>query len=928
MTSFHSEESRKAQPSLPLFSLVVLLSLALLTASLSAQTLTQDHRDRHAQFLTLLGEGQWQEALAVIDALLADFEGWPPSYPLLAVTNDRARLNQHLSHFAEAEEDYLTSLQIARAIPDFETARTGTLKSNLSALYTTLGRFEEAEQLGREALAIREDSDGEGAASTVPAMNNLAGLLWCIGDMDSAETLFRKALEIRTSQLGPEALDTARSLANLGGLLYYLDEIDEAEKLARGAVPIFEKEAGPEHPDTLEALLFLGEIERALGKPEAALQLYQRVRDGRITAFGNEPHLETAEAERRLGDAKRELGDYSGAVGSYNRSEEIYRNSVRPNHPDLIEGLYGSGLAALSSNDKALALLKAQECSEVELSNLAAVLEFTDERQRLAYQNLYRSHHLFANLKDAAGVAEFLLKRKGIVIDSLIEEARLMNRAESPEERNAVVELENARARFRTSYLATGPIEVSLDEAREELRQSHRRLLEVTGEPGFGSQFLDLTLSRLQESLEEGEVLVDYLIYDSYLGEARFEEHVGAAVVSRDSVDFADCCPLSEVSELISEAVVFFGQSQPDHGLAETILRKFHRSLFAPVAPLLDAPETVFVSPEGPLSFVPFACLLDEDGKFLIEHFDIGYVSAARELLSPPNPVPPNHGAFLIGNPKFDTRGESTEASADRRGLLTTFSSAILNELSYGLTPLVGAEQEVQYLSELLASLSIPVDAVYGEEATELKVRESAVQPFILHIATHGVYLPAMIPSPEETRGISGYVPREIAGFQNPLFGSWITLAGSSNTIGAWSEGWVPSPKSDGILMANEAAELNLAGTMVVTMSACDTASGEATSGDGVLGLRRAFRIAGAEHIMSTLWPISDSMTPKIMSDFYQGLATSLPTSSLNEAQRKWLVAIRDDPKAVTLPLNDGTEIEVGGLYWAINLAGPFLLSR
>src|SRR5690606_26174314 len=128
----------------------------------------------------------------------------------------------------------------------------------------------------------------------------------------------------------------------------------------------------------------------------------------------------------------------------------------------------------------------------------------------------------------------------------------------------------------------------------------------------------------------------------------------------------------------------------------------------------------------------------------------------------------------------------------------------------------------------------------------------------------------------------------------NPMFGSCLALAGSSDTIAAWSRGVVPDPESDGLLMANEVAELDLAGTLLVALSACDTASGEATTGDGVLGLRRGFRMAGAENVISTLWPISDAATVAIMKQFYEGLAGTTPADSLSATQREWLVKLRD----------------------------------
>src|SRR5690606_26755369 len=161
--------------------------------------------------------------------------------------------------------------------------------------------------------------------------------------------------------------------------------------------------------------LFLGEIERALGRPENALEFYARVFEGRVAAFGTRAHVEVAEAARRIGDARRELARYGEAREAYEESDRRYRERLREDHPDRHEGLYGLGLAALASGDRAGAKRAADECSEIEFRNFEAMLQFTDERQRLAYQDMFKSHHLYANLGEGEAVAAFLLRQKGVV---------------------------------------------------------------------------------------------------------------------------------------------------------------------------------------------------------------------------------------------------------------------------------------------------------------------------------------------------------------------------------------------------------------------------------------------------------------------------------------------------------------------------------
>jgi CHAT domain-containing protein len=141
---------------------------------------------------------------------------------------------------------------------------------------------------------------------------------------------------------------------------------------------------------------------------------------------------------------------------------------------------------------------------------------------------------------------------------------------------------------------------------------------------------------------------------------------------------------------------------------------------------------------------------------------------------------------------------------------------------------------------------------------------------------------------------------------------SGLALAGAKTTLEAWGQGKVPPSENDGILTAEEVGTLNLAGTWLVSLSACETGSGQARAGEGVLGLRRGFIQAGAQNLLMTLWPISDETTVQIMLEFYESaFASGDAPKSLIEAQRKWLVKLRQEK----------------GLLQAVNLAGPFILS-
>ena len=229
---------------------------------------------------------------------------------------------------------------------------------------------------------------------------------------------------------------------------------------------------------------------------------------------------------------------------------------------------------------------------------------------------------------------------------------------------------------------------------------------------------------------------------------------------------------------------------------------------------------------------------------------------------------------------------------------------------------LPGTKVEAAAVEEVVKTGGWSPEARLGEAANKSAIMDLK-SPGILHLATHGFYL-NNLPS-NGAEGERGMKVMQSADSSepapppniDPMHASGIALTGAQATIKAWGEGRVPDPSEDGILTAEEVGALNLDGTWIVTLSACDTGVGEAKSGEGVFGLRRAFMMAGAQNLLMTLWPVSDEMTPKIMADFYkEALTTHDAAGALANVQRDWLVKLRKEK----------------GLLAAVRDAGPFAM--
>jgi CHAT domain-containing protein len=155
-----------------------------------------------------------------------------------------------------------------------------------------------------------------------------------------------------------------------------------------------------------------------------------------------------------------------------------------------------------------------------------------------------------------------------------------------------------------------------------------------------------------------------------------------------------------------------------------------------------------------------------------------------------------------------------------------------------------------------------------GESATEKAFKEGAPGRAVLHLATHGFFLAG------RCGPAAGAEEASLPAATSPLLLSGLALSGANERDAAGSEG------EDGILTAEEIAALRLAGVSWAVLSGCDTGVGEVTAGEGVLGLRRAFHVAGAGAVIMSLWPVSDEATRQWMRALYEsrlgrGLATA-----------------------------------------------------
>ncbi len=306
---------------------------------------------------------------------------------------------------------------------------------------------------------------------------------------------------------------------------------------------------------------------------------------------------------------------------------------------------------------------------------------------------------------------------------------------------------------------------------------------------------------------------------------------------------------------------------------AEKLSRELYDIVFAPIEKKLGETKEIFISPDGNLNLVPFEVLVDKNGRYLIEKYTFNYLSAARELVRFGKVEAKNETAVLIGDPDFDLTPDQKKPYLAKQGLTRTEASGIsmrspdMKSLHFSRLP--GAKDELEEINRILKD-HFQSESYTGLDALEETLKKKS-RPKMLHLATHGFFMEdveydgAGDPYSNESLASKPELDRHI--LSRPMLRSGFVLAGANNAEKLHDENM-----EDGVVTAEEIQGLNLWGTDMVVLSACNTGLGEVQTGEGVFGLRRAFSMAGAKSLIMSMWNVPDKETKELMVAFYKNV--------------------------------------------------------
>ncbi len=839
-----------------------------------------------AQATRLWREYKYAEALPLAERALATRERElgleHPDVGLAVFT--LANVHSDMSGLKKAEAYFLRTIEIRSKAFGPEHFSLAPIYNNFGIAYKEQGQYAKAEALFQKALEIRERVLEPDHLLIASAMNNLAGVVRLRGDEAKAANFYRKVLEIRTKALGPNDLEVATALNNLAN---QYSDVPTAEPFYLRALAIREKKLSADHPDIAQTLYNLavlysgsGDVAKADAACSRALTIYGN-------ALGSEHPLTTYPLNLSAIIAKNK-GDFDKAEELYERTILIKEKVQGALHPDL--GGTFANLANLYSIkqdfDKAVkAQARANEIFEYNIAlNLTAGSELDKANyfRTLAYigdQTLSLIFDADAKSKAAAELGlTSVLRRKGRVLDAMSGNMRSLRQRLNSQDRMLLDELAETTSKL-AEFVLKGSPELSQADYQKTLAEFEAKRDSLEREmsrrsDGFFESAVSSPLASIRQVLSPNAALVEFAVYrpvvskvyefsidDQARPEAFGNPHYVVFVIrSSGEITARD---LGEAKPIDSAITEFRKTLSSPAGDVQRAARTVDEIVMKPIRTALGDADHLLISADGQLNLIPFEALVNEDGRFLIESYSISYLTSGRDLLRKRNLADSGGNPLIVADPMFGeplttvkpaVRTEPAYLSRNaRRGSITSTRS--LSDTFFA--PLSGTAREARSIQSLFPNAI----SFTGLQATETSVKKAAA-PRILHLATHGFFLEAADLQTEKAAKKAGDSALR-SNIDNPLLRSGLAFSGANRRHGAGD---------DGILTALEASGLNLWGTKLVVLSACDTGVGEVRNGEGVYGLRRSFQIAGAESLVMSLWPISDLVTRELMTGYYTNL--------------------------------------------------------
>lgn len=755
-------------------------------------------------------------------------------------------------NYAEAERWFLQALELRRNWLGDEHALTASLLMDLGTLYAAWGQLDRALESLQSAYVIYHGFHREAHPSIAACLESMAGVYFALGQVDSAGVMYSRALEVWSASSDRTTPSHLTSLRGLATVYRARGELAEAREEEGVALAFVEKTLGKHHPLYAEIALETADLDYELGKTASAKELFKEAL-AVVDTDELRHHPLSAKVRYHFARYLYRLGDIDGAADFAMDAALIG-----------IDGFVNNA-TVLSERDALAANQKVRD-----YRNLAVSLE------------LKRGER--AEISDKRFI-DLLLQTKGQVSDMVLSRYAA-RQSDDPALVPVLDSLAAVRASLSHAYVRMAAVTNGSAGSGdlEELRRTKRRLEERLSRLSTSGEIVAVTShvssQQIADAMPPGSAAVEYIRIDTAgCGlPGMTPRYIAVILPSTGSAIATSLASANVIDSLAAELrgnvrrVIDSGR-MPDTASFEKYVKtgsQLRKLVMDPILKRASDARLLILAPDGDLCLVPFGALPVAADQFLIEQNQVHYVGALRDLLRYGHRQPHPQRLVAVGDPNFDLLPSRQFVSADEPSAALRSSCMHLDKEPVLRLP--GTRLEVEQVSEIWHAQNRGAVEVFVDSlATESAIAFQGSLATCLHIATHGFFID------QDCRHLSRVGPElpgsHVGGIENPLLQSGLLLAGA-NRMG---RGETATGHEDGVMTAEEVCSIDLRNVACVVLSACETGLGEVMPGEGVFGLRRAFQVAGAATVISSLWSVPDYINMELWRDTYSRLDRPVP---------------------------------------------------
>ena len=793
-----------------------------------------------------------------------------PDYALSL--NNLAGYYSNLGDYRKAVEFGTQAMNICKQTLEENHPGYATSLSNLASYYCDLGEYNKAIEIGTMAMNLCKHTLGEKHLDYALSLSNLAGYYSNLGEYNKAVELGTQALNIRKQALGEKHPDYASSLNNLANYYYSLGDYNKAVELGTQALNIRKQTLGEKHPDYASSLGCLADYYSRLGNYNKAIELGRQALNIRKQTLG-EKHPNYATSLNNLANYYSGLGDYNKAVELGTMAMNIYKETLGEKHPD-----YASSLSNLASYNyqchnyqEAYRLLS--KSIRIQKHIVLSMFKEATSRTRQTFWNknnaefdFFLSFCLKAHNQDYNGeLYDYsALFTKGLLLNAETNARDVIFESGDTALVKQFDALQSVRIMLNKQYeKSIAERTLNCDSLENVAELMERELIKSSKAYGDFTRSLTITWKDVQNELADGDVTIEF---------------ISTPFLDNDSVMYIALAlkkgyPEPKLIPLFEEKTL----KELSNDNPNDAQQLFHL-VWNPLLSELEGTRNVYFSPSGALYNIGIENLPISAEERMSDRFNMYRLSSTRLLALHPHSTSERKTA-LFGGLDYEMSPQDVASNNLKNAYHSEFiaqnrdaSADFMERGGFGALPF--SLKEVKSASKLLEANGYECHLFEGKDGTEEAFKSlSGKKVKVVHLSTHGAFVPQKEAKNTKQKNNFRFIQFDDAAPQaqeedQSLTRSFLVMAGG-NMLKNYDS--IPEGIDDGILTAQEIAHTDLRSCDLVVLSACETALGDITN-EGVMGLQRGFKKAGANTILMSLWKVDDQASSLLLTKFYENL--------------------------------------------------------